>query len=536
MIGTAWLAPLADTGPARRLADAALIRLAHKRTRDLDRLDLVRAQENTLLRLVRKARDTQFGRAHHFDRIESVAEFQARVPIREYEYFWQTYWKDPYPRIEGKTWPGFVPYYALSSGTTSGTTKYIPITREMVRSNQKAAFTTLALFRHVRPRDELFTGKFFFLGGSTDLRRQDDGSLAGDLSGIAARENLDLLRPYQFPPDDITTIADWEVKVQKLAEQGVKERITAISGVPAWVLVLFDRMKKVTGKQTVAEIWPDLRLVVHGGTNFAPYRDLFTKEIGSDRVSFIETYPASEGFVATEDPRYGMLRLLPDHNIFFEFVPADELGSDKAPRHTLREVEPGVRYAVVLSTCAGLWAYLVGDTVTFERTNPPLLRFSGRTKHFLSAFGEHLIAEEIENAVAHAARVCGTDVVDFHVGPVFPTDPRTPGHHVYLVEFVGTTPDVSRFSKALDDELIRLNEDYAAHRVGDLSMLSPRVRPVAKGSFADWMKSRGKYGGQNKVPRMDNTGVLTKELEGWFGEKDGFGFQNFNLGSLGYLS
>jgi hypothetical protein len=516
VIGTGWLAPLADTGLARRFADATLVRLAHARVRSLDRLDAARTQEKTLLRLVRTARDTQFGRDHRFDRIASVADYQRHVPMREYEAFWTTYWKDAYPRIAGKTWPGFVPYYALSSGTTSGTTKYIPITREMVRSNQKAAFTTLALFRHARPDAKLFTGKFFFLGGSTDLRKQDDSSLAGDLSGIAAVENLDVLRPYQFPPPDLATIPDWEVKAQKLAELGAEQPITAISGVPAWVLVLFDRMKQVTGLNTVAEIWPDLRLVVHGGTNFAPYRDLFRKEIGSPRVNFIETYPASEGFVATEDPRYELLRLVPDHGIFFEFVPADELGSDKAPRHTVREVEPGVRYAVVLSTCAGLWAYLLGDTVTFERTNPPLLRFSGRTKHFLSAFGEHLIAEEVENAVAHAAGVCGTNVVDFHVGPVFPTDPKTPGHHLYLVEFAGPNPDVDRFSKELDAELIRLNEDYAAHRVGDLSMLPPQVRPVGKGGFADWMKARGKYGGQNKVPRMDNTGVMTKELAVWF--------------------
>jgi hypothetical protein len=516
VIGTRWLAPLADTYTARRFADATLVRLAHSRVRTLDRLDAAKAQENTLLRLVRTARDTKFGRDHHFDRIESVAEFQARVPIREYEWFWNTYWKDSYPRLAGQTWPGFVPYYALSSGTTSGTTKYIPITKEMVRSNQKAAFTTLALFRHARPDAKLFTGKFFFLGGSTDLRKQDDGSLAGDLSGIAAKENLDVLRPYQFPPPDLTTLSDWEMKVQKLAEQGVKENVTAISGVPAWMLVLFDRMKQITGLNTVAEIWPNLRLVIHGGTNFAPYRDLFIKEVRSSQVSFVETYPASEGFVATEDPRYELLRLVPDHGVFFEFVPADELGSEKAKRLTLREVVPGVRYAVVVSSCAGLWAYLIGDTVTFERTNPPLLRFSGRTKHYLSAFGEHLIAEEIERAVAHAARVCGTNVVDFHVGPVFPADPKTPGYHLYLVEFASETPDVAKFSKELDAELVRLNEDYAAHRVGDLSMLPPRIRPVGKGGFADWMKSRGKYGGQNKVPRMDNTGAMTKDLAVWF--------------------
>jgi hypothetical protein len=300
----------------------------------------------------------------------------------------------------------------------------------------------------------------------------------------------------------------------------VKEKITAISGIPAWMQRLFDRVKEVTGKKTVAEVWPDLRLVVHGGTKFDSYRDLFRQEIGSDAVKFCEVYPCSEGFVATEDHRYpGLLRLVPDHDIFFEFVPADDVGKDRPTRHTLGQVEPGVRYAVVLTTCAGLWGYLVGDTVTFERRDPPLLRFSGRTKNFLSAFGEHLIEEEVEKAVAFAARECGVLTTNHHVGPVFPADPKKPGHHLYLVEFAGGPPaDAARFAAELDAELVRANEDYAAHRVGDVSMLVPEVRVVRRGGFDEWMKSRGKYGGQTKVPRMDNTGVMTKELAGWFAE------------------
>jgi hypothetical protein len=519
MPSTAFLAPVAGSKWVRKAADAVLLRYAHNRAVALDRMDAGKVQHDTLLSLVRRARNTRFGRDHDFARIYSVADYQARVPVRDYEFFWNTYWKDAYPRLDDITWPGKIPYYALSSGTTSGATKYIPVSWEMVKSNKKTAFTTIALFRHANPGAKLFTGKFFFLGGTTDLRKQEDGSLAGDLSGIAAREVLELLRPYVFPPADMTLITNWEEKVSRFAELSARERITAISGIPAWMQRLFDRVKQVTGKKTVADVWPDLRLVIHGGTKFDPFRDLFVKEIGSDAVKFCEVYPASEGFVATEDPRYGMLRVVPDHDVFFEFVPVEELGKDRPPRHTLADVEVGVQYAVVVTSCAGVWSYLIGDTVAFERRDPPLIRFTGRTKYFLSAFGEHLISEEVEKAVAHACRLSGAYQLDFHVGPLFSTDPRKPGRHLYLIEFEGAVPDLKRFAEAIDDELGRINEDYAPHRQGDLAMLVPEVRAVKKGGFDEWMKARGKYGGQNKVPRMDNSGKMTLDMARWFAER-----------------
>jgi hypothetical protein len=517
VLNTAFLAPLADTPLVRRAADAVMVRHAHHRAAQLDRYDCGRGQHNTLMKLVRAARNTRFGRDHDFARIGSVADYQARVRVHEYEWFWDTYWKQSYPRLDDITWPGKMPYYALSSGTTSGATKYIPVSREMVASNKRAAFTTTGLFRHAHPGAKLLTGKFFFLGGTVELRKQDDGSLAGDLSGIAATEVYGAIRPYTFPPYDLALISNWEEKLTRFAELSVRERVTAVSGVPSWMQRLFHRVKQVTGKGTVAEVWPDLRMVVHGGTKFDPFRDLFVKEIGSDAVKFCEVYPCSEGFIATEDPRYGMLRVVPDHDIFFEFVPVDELGKTEFPaRHTLATAEVGVQYAVVLTTCAGLWAYVLGDTVAFERRDPPLIRFTGRTKYFLSAFGEHLISEEVEKAVAHACRVCGVYQTDFHVGPVFSADPNRPGHHLYLIEFEGAAPDVARFAREIDDELTRVNEDYGPHRVGDQAMLLPEVRVVKRGGFDAWMTARGKGGGQNQVPRMDNGGTMTKDMAAWF--------------------
>jgi hypothetical protein len=502
----------------RRAADAALARWSRRRVAALDHLDVAETQRRTLRRLAARAAATRFGRDHDLAGVRTPADFRERVPLRTYEQFWNDYWSAAFPRLGGVTWPGPIPYHALSSGTTSGTTKYVPVSPDMLASNRRAALTSLALFRNHDPNAALFTGRTFFLGGSTALARQADGSLAGDLSGIAAVELSPALRPYTFPPPDLALLTDWDEKVDRLAHAAVRLPVTAVTGVPAWLLVLFDRVKRAAGKATVAEVWPMLRLVVHGGTRFDPYRELFRREVGSHRVAFQETYPCSEGFVAAEDPRWpGLLRVLPDHGLFFEFVPLAELDAARPTRHTLAEVEPGVPYAVVLTTCAGLWAYVVGDTVAFERRDPPLLRFTGRTKYFLSAFGEHLISEEVERAVAAAAAACGAAVVDFHVGPVFPTTPDRPGRHRFFVEFApGSAPaDAAAFALGLDRELSRLNDDYRAHRAGDLSLAAPEVVAVPAGGFAAWMKSRGRYGGQNKVPRMDNSGEVTARLGAW---------------------
>ena len=519
MSGT-LLESLAGRPLVRRLTDVVMGRYAARRVARLDGRAPGPVQRRTLLRLVRHARDTRFGRDHDFARIRTVADYQRRVPPREYEAFWDDYWRAAFPDPRGTTWPDPIPYLALSSGTTSGATKYLPVSRQLLRSNQRAALTTLALFLAARPGTPLFNGRLFFLGGSTELESPAswyDGPVrVGDLSGIVAREASALLRPFTFPPPDLALLRDWEKKLDLLVRHGVGLPVTMLSGVPSWLLVLFDRLRRATGRGRVADVWPGLRLVLHGGTKFEPYRELFRREVGSDRVHFQETYPASEGFVAAEDPRHGLLRLVPDHDIFFEFVPVEDLGSDRPVRHTVGEVVPGVQYAVALTTCAGLWSYLLGDTVCFERRDPPLLRFTGRTRQFLSAFGEHLIGEEVERAVAAAAAAAGVDVVDFHVGPVFPEVTGTPGRHRFLVEFAAAPAAADRFGAGVDAALCATNEDYRAHRQGNLTLLPPEVVVVPRGGFADWMRSRGKLGGQHKVPRMDNSGALTARLRQFF--------------------
>ncbi len=512
-----WLAAASAT---KNAANWLFERYAAYRGASLDRLSAVQSQRDTLLRLVRTAAGTQFGRDHDFSSIRGIRDYQTRVPLRTYEDFWEQYWRRTHPTLENTTWPGRQPYLALSSGTTAGTTKSIPVSWSMLRSNRSAALTALSWLQTAQPGLRLFDGPMFFLGGSTSLepagvttaRDKAAVPLAGDLSGIAAREAPALLRPFTFPPLDLALMSDWDLKLSLLAERSAPLPITLVSGVPSWLLVLFERLKQITGRSTVAEVWPSLQVVVHGGTSFAPYAALFRETIGSDDVAFLETYPASEGFVAAEDPRHGLLRLIPDHGVFFEFVPADELDGPRTNRHTLADIELGVNYAVVLTTCAGLWSYVLGDTVCFERRDPPLLRFTGRTRQCLSAFGEHLVIAELDRAVAAAASATATAATDYLVSPEYPAGTHTAGRHRWFVECTRPPNDPAMFACRLDEALSALNDDYRSHRAGDLTLRPPEAVLLPRGTFATWMARRGQLGGQHKVPRVDLEGRWVDSL------------------------
>ena len=503
------LARLAGSSPVRAAVNAGFHIYAGRRTRSLAAIDPVEAQRRALLRLVATAAATRFGRDHGFGSIRSVADYQAQVPLRTYEALWDAYLKGHYPRFDDLTWPGRIPFLALTSGTTQGATKYIPVSREMVASNRKAAKTMVAYHMAARPDSKLFRGRIFFLGGSTDLESPAEGVRQGDLSGIAAEEAGDWLRPYTFPPLELALESDWDRKLALLADRSVDQPITLIGGVPSWLLALFGRLLESTGKATIAEVWPALEVVVHGGVKFDPYRRSFEEVLGSPAIRLQETYPCSEGFIAFGDPETGLLRLMLDHGLFYEFVPVDELDSPRPTRHWLGDVAVGVNYAIVVSTCAGLWSHIIGDTVRFESISPPLLTFTGRTNYTLSAFGEHLISEEVEGAIAAAAARTGASVREWHVGPVF----HGPlGHHQFVVEFSTQPVDLAAFRQALDADLSRRNADYLAHRGEGVGLPLPALLVARPGGFDAWMRSRGKLGGQHKVPRMDNSGALTAEV------------------------
>lgn len=485
-----------DTTPLLRL-------YAAWRRRQLARLDPAVTQERQLLRLVARAAETRFGRAHEFGRIRSVAEFQAQVPLRRYEDFWRDWWQPPFPSLRGATWPDPVPFFALSSGTTSGATKYIPCSAAMLRSNTRAALDLLVHHVTHRPASRVFGGQSFMLGGSTDLTTLAPGIQAGDLSGIARARLPAWARRFGFPPLDIALMSDWEAKLDRLAAGAPKADIRLITGTPSWLLILFEQIAAKGLGKTAPEAFPQLELLVHGGVNFAPYRPRFEAWLAGSKAELREAYPASEGFLAVADRGPGEgLRLMIDNGLFFEFVPVEELDRPNPTRHWVATMQPGIDYAVVLSSCAGLWAYIIGDTVKVVDRNPPRVLITGRTSWAVSFFGEHLIDAEIETAIAAAAQSIGAMVTDFTLGADLPAGGL--GGHVFVVEFdrAPSADQVTAFAQALDGKLSALNDDYRAHRAEGFGLRAPEVHVVPPGGFARWMKAQGRLGGQNKVPRV----------------------------------
>lgn len=488
-----------------------LLRLyAARRGAELDRQDPAEAQRRQLLRLVRAARGTAFGRDHGFDRIRSVADFQRQVPLRRYEAMWAEYWEPAFPTLRDVSWPGLIPYFAATSGTTSGRTKYIPVSRPMVQANKGAVLDLLTHHLRNRPGSHVLGGKSLMLGSTGGLSERAPGVRCGELSGIAANEVPFWVRPYYFPPRNLSLPSDWDENVEALGRLSLGEDIRIIGGTASWLLLFIERTARLCAEQgrPLVDLYPNLELVVHGGVDFAPYRTQFERLLDGSHAELREVYPASEGFVAIGDRGTGEgLRLITDRGAFFEFVPVAELDAVRPPRHWLADVEVGVNYAVVLSTCAGAWGYVLGDTVRFTERNPPRLVMTGRTAYTLSAFGEHLIGQEIEAAVAAAAKCIGSPVLDYSVGAAFPDQPAQRGGHVYVVEFTRGPPDaadLARFAEEVDARLRAANRDYSDFRAGSFGIAPPRVEPAPRGTFAAWMKARGKLGGQHKVPRIIN--------------------------------
>jgi hypothetical protein len=492
--------PLFDVTPLSRVyASWRKYELDYQSPRDI--------QLHTLRSLVRRAQLTRFGREHDFAAITDLESFQERVRLRSYEQLWSEYWQPDFPELVDCTWPGLIPYFALTSGTTTGRTKYIPCTHDMLVSSLRAAHDVLVHHLLNRPLSRVLGGKLLWLGGSTNLTELAPGVRCGDLSGIEAWEAPWWERLWLFPPRDIALTSDWEDKIERMAAAAAQENIRSVSGAPNWTLLFFERlMAHNPGCDGIAGIFPDLELVVHGSINFAPYRRRFREMLRDTGAETREAYAASEGFIAAADRGDGEgLRLIPDAGIFFEFVPVGELDSANPTRHWLGDIEREVEYAVIISTCAGLWAYILGDTVRFVDRMPPRLLITGRTSYCLSVVGEHLIGEEIEEAVARAAADVGETVRDYSVASRVAQQAPGAWRHHYVVEFEGGLPGpgcVDTFGRRLDERLSRLNADYAAHRAGNFGLKPPKVEAVRPGTFASWMKKRGMLGGQHKVPRI----------------------------------
>lgn len=479
--------------------------IANKVKKEMQRA--VEDQESIWQELIKTGKKTEFGKDHQFDQISSYDDFKQAVPIRDYEQF------RPYiDKIkEGKhniLWKGQPIYFAKTSGTTSGI-KYIPISKESIdhhfNTSRNAVFCNV-----VETGDSTaFDGKLIFLSGSPELERVG-GIPTGRLSGIANHQIPRYLRTNQLPSYETNCIDDWETKLGKIVEETIRQDMRLISGIPPWMQMYFDQLIEKSGKP-VGELFPNFNLLVHGGVNFEPYRAKLMDSIGR-KVHTIETYPASEGFFAYQDSQESEgLLLNTNAGIYYEFVPAGEIFDENPTRISLKDVKPGVNYALIVTTNAGLWAYNIGDTVKFLSTEPYRIVVTGRTKHFISAFGEHVIGEEVEHSLMSVATDSAVRITEFTVAPRIQVNGELP-YHEWFVEFEQTPENISEFAREVDRQLRNKNIYYDDLLTGNI-LQTLKIRPIRKGGFIDYMKSIGKLGGQNKVPRLSNDRRIADEME-----------------------
>ena len=476
-----------------------------------------RCQQKAFQRLLARARNTCFGHEHDFASIRTHADFVKAVPIGDYVQQLSLFERmvDGQPNV---CWPGVIQYFAQTSGTTAGD-KRIPITSEMVKSNGRAAVAIFAYYNRRGPKrvSQLLAGQLLFLGGSTTMTPTQAGGWIGDLSGIATKSIHWPLTTRYEPGFDLALIDNWEDKIERVAQRVQNRDIRFVTGMPSWVKILFDRVCELRGvapEVGISHVWPNLSLFVHGGVNFQPYRPTFARYFRPDHdLQFLEVYPASEGFIAIQaDGNDPGMEILTDNGLFYEFVPLSEWGNDDAPRLTIDQVEIGVPYSVLLSTNAGLWAYDIGDVVTFTSLTPPRIVFAGRNKHFINAFGENIIGQQVNQAVAAAAEATGAEVEAFTASPRYAGTDHRVGAHEYVVEFTRPPADLDAFAREIDRTLQATNVDYSVKRRGDLGMTSVEVSDVPAGTFYRWMKQRGKLGGQHKIPVCANDRRYVDEL------------------------
>jgi hypothetical protein len=471
----------------------------------------ISAQREVLQDLVTAGQYTEIGRKYDFSKLFNTKTFKQAIPIHEYD--------DLKPYVErimageqNILWNTPINWFAKSSGTTSDKSKFIPVSQEsLVDGHYKAAKDILSLYYMQHPESDLLTGKGLVIGGSHTVSSLHDEAFFGDLSAVLMQNTPFWGNWIRTPELKIALMDEWENKIEMLATTTMQENVTSVSGVPTWTLVLFQRILELTGKQNMKEVWPTLELYMHGGVSFHPYKEQFKKLIGGD-IQYLEMYNASEGFFAAQDKpnSEGMLLFL-DHGIFYEFMPIEEYGKEEPQTIGLKNVELDKLYAPVISTNGGLWRYLIGDTITFTSLNPFRIKVSGRLKLFINAFGEELIIENAEKAMAEACKETDAIVIDYTAGPVYFSDNGN-GAHEWLVEFEKEPNNIEKFSTVLDEALKKQNSDYEAKRYKGIALREPLVRPLPNGHFNKWLKTKNKLGGQHKVPRLSNDRIILEEI------------------------
>lgn len=467
-------------------------------------------QYDQLMSLLQKAQQTEVGRTYDFKSINSINAFRERVPMVDYEGF-----RPLVDRLrkgeKNIVWPGAIKWFAKSSGTTSTKSKFIPITNESLEDcHFRGAKDVLAMYINNNPESQIFTGKCLTLGGSHQISSFSD-SLMGDLSAIMIENSPFWSNFVRTPHPSIALLEKWEEKLEKITMATVNENVTSLAGVPSWFLILLKHILEENGKTDLRQVWPNLELFIHGGINFTPYRKQYDNII-SGTMNYMETYNASEGFFAIQsNPSDSAMTLMLDYGIFFEFVPLSEVGKPFPRTYTIYEVSQNVDYAMAITTNGGLWRYLIGDTIRFKSLYPHKIIISGRTKHYINAFGEELMIDNAEKALAEACRVTGATIREYSAGPVFMAENQK-GCHEWIIEFETKPNSIESFRKTLDKTLQDLNSDYEAKRYKDITLDAPIVTVARSGLFFDWMKQRNKLGGQNKVPRLANNRDYIDEL------------------------
>ena len=457
-------------------------------------------QRAVLNHLIQSAKDTEYGRNHAFAAVKDYDDFISQVPVNTYEEL-----KGDIDRMrQGETdilWPGRVKWYAKSSGTTNDKSKFIPVSNEgLQKIHYAGGRDSVAIYLRNNPQSRMFDGKGLILGGSHAPNYNLKDSLVGDLSAILIENINPLVNLVRVPKKQTALLSDFEVKRERIAREAMNKNVTNISGVPSWMLSVLTCMMEMTGKKHLEEVWPNIEVFFHGGVAFTPYRKQYEQLITSPRMHYMETYNASEGFFGIQDdPADKSMLLMLDYGVFYEFIPMD--GGDPVP---LWGVETGRNYAMVISTSCGLWRYEIGDTVQFTSTNPYKFIISGRTKHFINAFGEELIVDNAEQGLAYACEQTGAEVLEYTAAPVF-MDANAKCRHQWLIEFSKRPQDMQQFADLLDKRLQEINSDYEAKRYKDITLQHLEIIEARPNLFNDWLKMRGKLGGQHKVPRLSNS-------------------------------
>ncbi|MDR0294922.1 MAG: GH3 auxin-responsive promoter family protein [Prevotellaceae bacterium] len=473
------------------------------------------AQQRVFKRLLKAGRDTFFGQKYRYDTICHIDNFQQYVPIHEYDDF------VPYINrmLQGEQnilWNAPVRWFAKSSGTTAGKSKFIPVSREVLqRCHYKGSKDVISVYLHNYPKSKLLSGKTLTLGGSHQPDEQAADIRYGDLSAILIQNSPWYTEFKRVPKRNTALIADFETKVERIAAEACKQNVSSFAGVPSWNLVLMKKILEFSGKRNLLELWPNMELFMHGGISFTPYREQYRELIPSDNMHYMDIYNASEGFFAfQDDPADSSMLLLPENDVFYEFIPLGKLQDAQDGHYTPDTIETAkkwINYAIVISTSGGLWRYLIGDTAMFTSLYPHKIKITGRTRHFINTFGEELIIDNAENALHRACEATGAQITDYTVAPIF-MDSSAKGAHEWVIEFTVAPKDVEEFANLLDAALCAENSDYEAKRAKNTTLRRLQLHAVPVGTFYRWMESRNKLGGQNKVPRLSNTREYVEDL------------------------